>query len=193
MEEFKVLLDVVNKDNSDNLKNILLVLGPVAVVLIQVVTQFLLAKSKEKFDSKKEKSDKVRHELENFYYPVLELLRKNKILYEVFTNNKGNNFRTLTELIKGSHFSLNDKALLDEIIEIDNEINTLFFKYKHIIKDERQLSDVINNASVHFTLMKMAYEGKIKMEESRFSNYVFPRDLEENIEKKVTELTKYLL
>lgn len=140
MNEIKVILEVLNNDKSEAIKNILhdfiIVLGTCGGVIIQQIFNNRLNR-----EGKKQKvNNEIKSELETFYYPMIELLRKNRILYDIFTNNKNDNFRTLVAIINGDSFSLNDKSLIREIIKINNELNSLIFKYKHILKEDIELS-----------------------------------------------------
>ena len=175
MEEYKILLENVNSnDTSEIIKNVLLVAGPIVGALLSFIVQNISMK-------RKEKRRQINRELEEFYYPMLELLRKNHILYNIFSNNQ--EIKTLVKLLNKQNFSNNDRALLCEIVKIDDEINKLILKNINLIKGDRELSDKINKASIHFTLIRMAYEGKIVGESERFEDYIFPRDLESDIEK----------
>ena len=118
------------------------------------------------------------------------MLRRNEILYSIFIDKKDSNFRTLVELIKGTEFDKNDKALLWEILEINKQINDLIVKNMDIIKEDKNLSAEINKASVHFTLMELAYNKKISGDSDRFKDHVYPRELQEKIEEKIKKLNK---
>lgn len=192
MEESKIFVEVLNNNSSEIIKNITIIAGPILVLILQLVSQLLFKKIDNKKENIAKKNEQINFELEKFYYPMIELLRKNKIVYNIFTSNKNQEFRTLVEIINGYNFSENDQCLLNEIIKNDQEINKLIFRYKHIIKQDIELSNIINNASVHFTLMEMASNQKIKNESSRFSEHVFPRELENKIEKKIRELSNQL-
>lgn len=187
MAELKVYVDMVNNNISEVINIIALALGPILGLIISSIIQHLQKKREHRVACNRVESEKIKSDLENFYYPVLALVRKNKILYDIFNKDK-KDFRTLLELVKNFEFNKNDKALLNKIIEIDKEINSLIFKNKHIINDKGKLSEVINNASVHFTLMEMAFDRQINGEEKRFSEYVYPRELEQVLVDKIIKL-----
>lgn len=131
--------------------------------------------------------NEIRSSLFNFYQPMLLLLNKNRQLYDLFKLNKPQDFRTLTSLLNGVVFEGNDVILLKEIIAIDKEINELIINNKGLIK-ENELNTVLSNASVHFTIIDLAYNKKIIGEPERFVSYVYPRELQLMIEQEVVRL-----
>lgn len=129
----------------------------------------------------------IRDVLRTFYQPILLLLRKNKQLYDMFKYDKPNDFKTLIELLKGRAFTGNDRKLLSEIIKIDMEINNIILSEKGKIKN-KEISETLAKASVHFDAIIMAYNKKIIGEPERFKEYVFPKELEKQIAGEVDNL-----
>lgn len=123
MKEFKILLENVGGESNGIFNSFLIFIGPILGIFLQIITQNFIDNKKLSKEQVNIKKEEMKNELNDFYYPLLQLLRKNSIMHEVLIHEKSHDFRTLIELLKRGNLTSNDKAILKEIIEIDNEIN----------------------------------------------------------------------
>jgi hypothetical protein len=54
--------------------------------------------------------------------------------------------------------------------------------------DDEELKQVLQRASAHYTLLRLAYEGQITGQIERFKEHVFPRELTPKIEAEIARL-----
>ncbi len=142
---------------------------------------------KQQDDERKE----IYKKLNSFYGPFRQLLGKSFELYGLFTRSREPDFRTLTALLAGEKFEGNDKILLEQILKITDEMDKLILNNSGLIDDEG-LKQVLQKASAHFTILKLASEGHIAGEQERFKDHVFPRDLTPKIEEEISRLKNRL-
>jgi hypothetical protein len=140
---------------------------------------------KQQEDERKEISKK----LNSFYGPLQRLRGKSMMLTEIF--KRGREFRTLVELLNNGEFKGNDAELLDEIIEIGKKSDELILNSSGLV-DNKDLKEILDVASTHYTLIRLAKEGKLKGEVERFKDHVFPTDLDNRLEKEVDRLNNKL-
>lgn len=113
--------------------------------------------------------------------------KKSNILYKLFIKDKGSDFRTLLALLNGEKFYNNDKMLLNEIIEIDQKLERLIIEKSGYIENSN-LSELLSKAAIHFNIMYQAYNGTLSGEVERFKEYIYPRELDEELNREVTKL-----
>lgn len=138
---------------------------------------------KQREDERKE----IYQKLNSFYGPLQRLLGKSLLLYQIFTYSRGGDFRTLVALLQGETFEGNDEELLNQIINLDNEMDALILKNSGLV-DKEELKQVLDQASTHFTLIRLAKEKKLTGQIERFSNHVYPRDLAPRIQEEIKRL-----
>lgn len=109
------------------------------------------------------------------------------MLYGLFTEGKEEGFRTLTALLEGIKFVGNDKILLEQIINIDKQIEALIVDKSGYVEN-KELRDILYKAATHFNVINLAYQELLQGQEQRFSDYVFPINLDEKIDKEVKKL-----
>jgi hypothetical protein len=134
-----------------------------------------------------EERKEIYKKLNSFYGPFGHLLRTSSELYEVFTRDKGDEFRTLTFLLNGQKLQGNDDVLIRQIIDITGEMDKLIITNSGLI-DGEEMRDVLARASAHFRILRLAHSGDITGEAEKFRDYVFPRDLSEKTEKQIGKL-----
>ena len=168
------------------------ILGPMLVGLAGVAlafyTSYMTLKTKKHDDERNE----IYKKLNDFYGPFEQLRMKSRRLYALFVQSKGEDFRTLTALLKGEKFNANDKRLLEEIVSIDKKLENLIIEKSGLI-DQGEIRDLLARAATHFSIISQAYEGKLKGEPDRFKEYVFPRELDEKISEKINSLKNRLV
>jgi hypothetical protein len=134
---------------------------------------------KQREDERKE----IYQKLNSFYGPLQRLLGKSEMLYKIFVSSHGENFRTLVALLQGVKFEGNDEELLNQILDLDNEMDRIILKNSGMV-DNEELKQVLDQASTHFSLIRLAKEARLTGEVERFSEHVFPRDLSPRVEEE---------
>ncbi|MGU8343219.1 hypothetical protein ACV3KS_06195 [Clostridium perfringens] len=162
-------------------------LGPTIVGVVSIGVSLIInsriLKSKLRDDELKE----INSKLNEFYGPFIQLKEKSKILYGLFTKGKEDEFRTLVALLKGEKFSGNDEKLLNEIVEIDKELENLIVNKGGYIEND-YLRELFAKASAHFNIMQQAYNKVLIGEVERFKEYIYPRELDNEIKNEVNRL-----
>lgn len=162
---------------------------------------------------------KVKEKLSEFYYPIRSYLEKSRSIYDVFKANKPENFRTLTYLLDKEQLydgdpyllNINDRAFLKQIFEVGIEIEKIIAEKGSLIDDaeligpytpsEEFLGDdaefpypenksLLSIAELHLSFIRLAFDGEIEGNIENLSPYVFPRELNKVIDRKVSDLEK---
>lgn len=164
--------------------------------IIALIPVFLTIRS----DKNDRKASEIKRQLHDFYNPLLFLLRKDTAFYNIFNlqakkTAADNNmeYRTLVFLVTGQHnskkFSETDKFLLQEILSINEQIVQLISKNMGNIDED--ISQSLVELCRHYELLRLAEQGKIA-DSSEYKQYVYPRDIDAKVERKVEELYKKL-
>lgn len=108
----------------------------------------------------------VYKRLNDFYAPLQLLRRTSAELHKIFKN--GQEFRTLPTLIGGAKFENNDRAILEEIIQIGDECKRIIVSNSGLI-DNQELRDIhLPKLLTHYILIKKAFNGEISDQINRF-------------------------
>ena len=83
MGEYKVVLEILNENSNEILNKLFLVGGPILTIIIQAAIQGISNLIKNKKENKMNKVKEIEYQLKSFYYPIVELLRRNEILYSI--------------------------------------------------------------------------------------------------------------
>jgi hypothetical protein len=118
-------------------------------------------------------------------------MKKNKLLYELFSEGKGEEFKTLTALLKGVEFTDNDGKLLEEIIKIDKKLEDLILNKSGLVDDD-EITTLLSKAAAHFNIINLAFDGQITGDVERFEEYVYPKELDNKIEARIKTLQQRL-
>jgi len=165
--------------------------GPVIVGILSVFgalfANWRLLKSK----SKEEERNEINKKLSEFYGPFTQLRKKSVILYRLFTKGKEEHYKTLSAILNGKEFIGNDKALLEEIISIDKQLEDLIINKSGYVEDS-ELRNLLGEAATHFNIMSLAYNKLIKGEVERFETHLFPRNLDDKVDVEIKKLHKRL-
>ena len=190
----------------------------VAVVTLVITSIYRYQELKEV--RKAERRKEINHLLNDFYGPLISYLNVVKALYKLFKSNKPKDFRTLTYLLEPKQeyqtdggvvrVKLNnaDKKLIEEIVETEIKIEDLILTKSGLIDSEKlsfgyipdpSITDVeIRNTSItalllaHYRLLRMAYRQEIKGDVDRFKDFVYPREFDLEIKRKMESLQKEL-
>lgn len=168
-------------------------LGPVIVGLFGLFLGYHY--NNKLLDSKntEEKRKYIHKQLNEFYGPLQQLRNKSKHLYKIMIQCKPEGFRTLIALLEKNYsFSENDKKLIEEIISIGKETEHLIVTKSGLV-DNDDFRKLLGKATAHFIVIRKAYEGAITGDVDKFKDYVFPRELDEKIEKNVEILQQKLM
>ncbi|WHU04273.1 hypothetical protein [Sphingomonas sp. NIBR02145] len=126
--------------------------------------------------------ESIEKRLSEFVGPFLHLSGENKILALELKRNQPDaaNFRTLTALLtKGwlAGLAPGDKTLLDAVVENGKELRKLMSE-KGSSAVSIQLMPYFSKASAHFRMLELAAAGSLEMDPARYSEYVYPRQLD---------------
>ncbi|GEM_PF-4198606 len=163
-----------------------------------------------------EKRKIVERKLDEFYLPLRHHLEQSKTLFKIFMKDKPKGFRTLTHLLHPKEeygdekltveLSPNDNSLLSMIIEIGKRIENLLLEKSYLIGDDSEFTKVYepseDYAHIHYdkgltltsllishiVTIRLAFEGKLSGQVSKFEGYVFPNEINPTVDKKIAEL-----
>lgn len=164
------------------------------------------------YDRVKERQDKIQSKLDDFYLPLKSFLTRSKQAYIIFVEDKPYSFRTLEYLLdKEKEFDgvkiewkENDDVLLKRIFSIGEEIENLISNKGSIIDDPEFIEEYIPSKGfedkeypkgislidftlAHLSYIRDAYYGNLQGD-GRFKKYVYPRELNTRVLKKIDEL-----
>jgi hypothetical protein len=140
---------------------------------------------------KEEERNEIQRKLNEFYGPCQTLMRETKMLHDLFKHD--DEFRTLTELLEGREFTGNNEVLLEQVMEVTDKISDLIIDKSGLIEDEEEnLQELLSRARVHFRILRLAYNDELSEDTERLKEYVYPKDLDDEIKRKKTELENRL-
>nr|WP_321411422.1 class I SAM-dependent methyltransferase [uncultured Carboxylicivirga sp.] len=165
-----------------------------------------------------DKRKEIGRKLNEFYGPFIQNLKKSSTLYRALLENKENKkeFRLLDIFLveeKRNTLSDNDWVLIKEIIQIgknqqklieekgglidDPTLCNYYVDLKSMDKypfDRRDLHNIglIPRVNAHYRILYLAYKRKLKGDPERFRDYVFPRWLSMEVERRIFELQNEL-
>lgn len=143
-------------------------------------------------NAKKQEDDKkeIQKRLDEFYGPFYQLRMKSNLLYQKFRENYNSDpdFSTLTYILDEKKFTKNEEELLKEIIKIGEECEKLIHAKAGLIDDFNLRTNVIPRASTHFLILRLAHAGSLKGDVQKFRSHVFPKELDQLLEKRRGEL-----
>ena len=162
-------------------------------VLLGLSGTFLMNRINQIQKKKDDKKNKINNQLQNFYYPFIHLQKKSEELYLLFNNNKEKDFQTLLYLLEYGQAGLtqNDLTLLTKIIEVGQQWSNLILEKSNFV-DNIELQKDLSKLSVHLTVLDLAQKGLLKLDTSRFKDYVFPKGIVSKIKKEIISLESQL-
>jgi hypothetical protein len=168
----------------------------IGTVLVSIFALFISYRANKQIVelNKKELKEKVnsfeREEiykrLNDFYGPLLMYRRTSKTLHDIFKNKR--EFRTLTELLDGVEYHGNERELILEILRIGKECKKIIIDKSGLIDDKVFRNNHLPKLLVHYTLIEKAFNKELKGEISRFEEYIFPKEIDDHLEKRVDEM-----
>jgi hypothetical protein len=130
----------------------------------------------------------IREKLDGFLGPLNQLRSTSNVLYQALKSAQPHpeEFRALKAVLEGFQFDKNSKMLIQEIIDIGEETDELIAGKAGLIDED--ISDILGKLQAHYRVLRLAYEGALKGEFDRFKDYVFPRELDEAVQRKMSNL-----
>jgi SAM-dependent methyltransferase len=153
--------------------------------------QLALSKSKDQRDA-------ILHQLNEFFGPFIQLRTQSKLLYEKFgyelekkhrTISKP--FRTLRYLLEGETFTSQERALLEQILELNEKLMDLIESSLGVV-DKLELQDLLGKFGSHVRVLRLAYQRKLKENPGLFEDIVFPLAIDGAIESEIQRLKSRL-
>jgi Methylase involved in ubiquinone/menaquinone biosynthesis len=138
----------------------------------------------------------IRHKLNNFYGPFKALRTESRLLYDAFAKGPklevkertGKDFfRTLRYLAEGQDFVPTDRAILEEILRIEQKEIDLIEKEGWAVSNLR-LNELLGKFATHIRLLALAAEHKIDGMSEDLKEIVYPRELDGAIESEIRKL-----
>ena len=177
-------------------------LGPVIISAVALIVSYFLTKktlevqkeqTQKTLDAQKDTEARliISKKLDEFYGPILQLRKKSNLLYHKFSEKhraSDPNFATLTYLLEGKTFQGNDKKLLDEIINLGKECETLIHAKAGLIDDTELRQTLIPRATTHFLILRLAAIGALSGDAEHFKDLTFPKELDEKLEARKKQL-----
>ena len=170
-------------------------IAPIAIGLLAILISWLQIKSSERQRKEEHLREDINRKLNDFYGPYIQLRKKSQILYLKFKKRyieNDSDFSTLKYLLKGHQFEANEKALLEEIINIGLKCEKLIHENAGLIDDPILKNDLIPRASTHYLLLRLAYQGNLSGDMDNFIDSTFPSDIDLKLEKRKNELENWL-
>jgi len=181
----------VTHDALPNWIEYLKIFGPIIVGLLSVILAFTMNIITLNNKKREDKIESIKKKIDEFYSPFDQYRKKSLKLYKIFKKNREESFRTLPALLWGKDLDNNDQQLIEEIISIDQKLETMIFEKSGFVDDE-DFRELLAKASTHFYIIREAYHGRLKEETDRFMNYVFPHELDKQVSKQITKLKNEL-
>lgn len=163
------------------------VVGPIVLGIAGMVLGYVYQRTQLKQAQREDERKEIYQKLNEFYGPVQHYLAKSNELYKRFTAFRPAGFRTLIALLEGQRFEGNDKVLLEQILEIVAKVEELILSRSGLV-DDTELRELLARAGTHFRFIGLAYEGLLVGEADRFKGYVYPRELNEKVDKQIEKL-----
>jgi hypothetical protein len=171
------------------------VFGPILIGILAIWFSYWQVKRALKETRKQYERDEIYKKLNEFYGPFLQLRKKSYLLYNKLRykyRQDDPNFRTLTYLLSGKQFKDNDLILLKEIITIGQQCEDLIHTKAGLIDDSDLRVKILPRATSHYLILRLAFKGDLSGEETRFEENIFPKELDERVEKRFKELEEKL-
>jgi hypothetical protein len=169
--------------------------GAIAVGVIAIIFSFFQFKKSLEAEKMREERKEIHKKLDEFYGPLLQLRMKSNKLYQKFNakfRDKDPNFATLTYLLNGHKFTGNDEILLKEILSIGEWCEKLMHDKAGLIDDSNLRTNIVPQATTHFLILRLAYKGALQGDAEMYKDLVFPKEIDELLEKRKKELEKRL-
>lgn len=134
----------------------------------------------------------IRAKLDTFFGPFSVRLAEGRLLADDLRDRQPDKttFRTLIKLLDPSwlpNLSPADRTIVTKIVENGHSLIALIRNSAGGV--DPALSPYLARAATHFTMLKLAKDGKLENDASRFERYVFPKELDRVLALEVARLT----
>lgn len=168
------------------------------------------------------KRESIEKVLNEFYMPLHAYLQVTYSLGHIIKKGKPAKFRLLTHLLEPDQLyrtenneeikivlSNSDKKIIKEMLKIEEEIETIIATKTGLVDDPEFMTDylpisgqqdskpkikigLIPHLVTHFRIFRMANDGSIRGESTRYKEFVFPKQLTPQLLEKINSLQKEL-
>lgn len=196
-ELIQALIDFLNQ-NTDSTANLIekILSSPMVSTLIGATIAAFPIILKETREKKRKQDAEIQQLLQNFYNPLLFLLKKASAYYKIFNlkakeeyKKASKEYRTLkffvTERKTKNDLSQADLIIFEKILDINKNITNLISQNIGYI--DKDLVSKLVELSQHYEMLVLASEGKLDYQKE-YEEYVYPTDIEETVEKLIQQL-----
>ena len=182
-------------EGSDEFKDvapIVVGIGGLMVAAISLATGYWFNRQTLVHKAHEDEIKHIQEQLNSFFGPVKQLLGTSKLLHDILSSRQPDpeNFKTLVALLEGVSFNSNDQTLIKEIIDVTCQIDKLIMDKCGLVSDDLQTP--LWEASRHFRLIRLAHEGALSGDVEDLKRFVYPRHLNDAIDKEIEQLKKHL-
>lgn len=187
------LLKTVIAENSSSKGwlDYLSVIGPILIGVLAVIYSSIQTRKTIRASKIEAERKEIYKKLNEFYGPFYQLRNKSNLLYKKFAVNHretDESFTTLKYLLDGNKFVKNDKKILNEIIEVGKRCENLIHDKAGLIDDEILRSQIMPKVTTHYLILRLAFEKKLKGDSKLFVEHVFPGEVDELVNIRISEL-----
>ncbi|HWJ28262.1 MAG TPA: hypothetical protein VNS32_17085 [Flavisolibacter sp.] len=211
-----LLQNIFKLDGDTDVKITIALIAAVGAFIVSIIN-YIGNNQQIREKRKSERRAEIYKKLNDFYGPFQQYLNYSKELFRIFSKGKPKELRVLTYLLDpdqvyefpdGSkrkvEISETDKELLKQIFEVGEKMEKLIVEKAGLVDDPElrysyksdpfatdvnfEGSGLLTYAKAHFQIIRLAAIGKFRGETERFKQYVFPRELNGRIEKKILSL-----
>ncbi len=163
-------------------------ISPALVGIAGLLVSYFVVKMQLNAIKKEREINALAKKLNEFYAPFYQLRQKSRMLYFEFRKKyvaTDSSFSTLRYLIDGKEFKGDSKVLLDEIVSIGKECETLIHQKAGLIDHPKIRTEYLPKLSTHYRLITMALEGKFEGDIDALKTYSFPAEIDDVINRRI--------
>jgi hypothetical protein len=167
--------DVSSKDVWDILSSLsssisLMVTGIVALIGLGI------------YDRRRREREVIKHQLDSFYRPILQLLDTSKRFHEALVKGKAENFKTLPVLLMSRNsLSKSDFIILKEIVAIGFKVEAIIDRQASNV-DSNELRERLGILVRHIRFFRLlVLNNNFAGEPTRFTDFIYPQDINREI------------
>lgn len=178
------------KNNKDSIFS---VLPSICTIIVAIISSYTVVLSARK-NQREVIANKLRDNLESFYYPFLLLAKKTSQLYDALNDVSqigDNENGCIHYLLSGQKFEGNSKTLFEQILNNDIELNSLILKNSNVVSND-SLRQELAKLSTHYTLLELAYNGDLSKNQELLSKYSFPSQVIDTLEIEISNIKEQI-
>ena len=167
-----------------NKNTIVSIIPSLCTIIVAIISSLAVVHSARK-NQREEAARALCDDLKEFYYPFLLLAKKTTQLYAALNDiTQISEDGCINYLLSGQKFSGNAKALFEQILNNDIQLNNLILENSNVVSND-DLRQKLANLSAHYTILELAYNGELSKDETALSKYSFPSQVIDLIEKEI--------